>query len=131
MIQARNLDFETLYGDKENNGDTNVSASTSFGNTDSITGLKAGTYLVFLDAAFTHDEGSTRNIFIRWAPSSGSTSKETLLNILPKGASYWTHHSAATKVELTADGAIVLQTKGEASLNFRMYHHRMYAIRIS
>ena len=130
-VKASNIDFTTLpTGAYESNAQPTASVSTSWGNVQAISDLSAGKYIVTFTTSINQNDGGTRNILYRFLPSSGNATDEILANCLNQGTSYWNLHSGNRFVELTADGSITLQAKGEVGFSFQLHHLHIYAIKI-
>lgn len=130
-VKAANIDFTTLpTGAYESNAQPTVSVSTSWGNVQAISDLSAGKYIVTFTTSINQNDGATRNILYRFLPSSGNATDEIIGNCLNQSTSYWNLHSGNRFVELTANGSITLQVKGEVGFAFQLHHLHIYAIKI-
>lgn len=131
LVGASNIDFTTMpTGAYESNTQPTASVSTSWGDVQTISDLSAGKYIVTFTTSINQNDGATRNILYRFLPSSGNATDEILANCLNQGTSYWNLHSGNRFVELTADGSITLQAKGEIGFSFQLHHLHIYAIKI-
>ena len=132
-VTADKIDFTTLTNDLltyyEKTSPTTISMGTTFGNVDAFS-LKKGRYAIIFNVAVHQTENNTRNILWRFHPSSGTNSSENVVQVIGQDRAYWNNHTILGTVNMTSNGTLYIQCRGEIAFTATANSYHCLAIKI-